>query len=291
MPRVSRLQNSISQLTTLRWDLPVELEHLAYHGFDAISLWRTKLSDIGIDAARKHLERTGIRVSSLQWAGGFTGSDGRTFRESIDDAAEAIQTAEQVGAEVLVVHTGCRGGHTLGHARRLLHESLDVLAPLAADRGVTLAIEPHHPGAAVGCGFMARLAQAVEWVDRFDHPSVRLALDLWQFGHDPSLAGILPDLVKRLALVKVADRIGPPSSDRERLPPGDGTLPLEKLVADLHAAGYRGDLEFEVVGEAVEAAGYDAVLRQLRRVTEGWTRPMRRPVPRQIVRVTSVARR
>ena len=290
-PRVSRLQMSISQLTTYRWDLPVELEHLAYHGFDAIALWRTKVSDVGVDAARQHLDRTGLRVSSLQWAGGFTGSDGRTFRESIDDAAEAIATAERLGAEVLLVHTGCRGGHTLGHALRLLQESLDILAPLASERGVTLALEPHHPGAAVGCGFMPRLTQAVEWVDRFNHPSVRLALDLWQFGHDTSLVGLLPDLVRHLALVKIADRIGPPSSDRERLPPGLGHLPLEQLVGDLHAAGYRGDFEFEVVGEAVEGLGYDSALRHLRRVTDGWTRPVRRPIQREIVRVASPVRR
>lgn len=291
MPRVSRLQLSISQLTTYRWDLPVELDHLAYHGFDAISLWRTKVSDVGIDAARKLLDRSGIRVSSLQWAGGFTGSDGQTFRESVDDAAEAITTAERVGAEVLVVHTGCRGGHTLGHARRLLQESLEILSPLASERGVTLALEPHHPGAAAGCGFMPRLTQALEWVDRFNHPAVRLALDLWQFGHDSTLPGLLPDLVKRLALVKLADRIGPPSSDRERLPPGQGQLPLEELVGELHAAGYRGDFEFEIVGEAVEAVGYDPVLRHLRRVTDGWTGPMRRSVQREIVRVASPVRR
>ncbi len=290
-PRVSRLQLSISQLTTYRWDLPVELDHLAYHGFDAISLWRTKVSDVGVDAARKLLDRSGIRVSSLQWAGGFTGSDGRTFRESVDDAAEAITTAERVGAEVLVVHTGCRGGHTLGHARRLLQESLEILSPLASERGVTLALEPHHPAAAVGCGFMPRLTQALEWIDRFNHPAVRLALDLWQFGHDSTLPGLFPDLVKRLALVKMADRIGPPSCDRERLPPGNGQLPLEELVGELHAAGYRGDFEFEIVGEAVEGLGYDAALRHLRRVTDGWTRPVRRPVQRDIVRVATPVRR
>ena len=291
MSRVSRLQMSISQLTTYRWELPVELDHLAYHGFDAVALWRTKVSDVGVEQTRKLLDRSGIRVSSLQWAGGFTGSDGRTFRESVDDAAEAIETAERVGADVLVVHTGCRAGHTLGHARRLLRESLEILAPLAAGRGVTLALEPHHPAAAVGCGFIPRLAQALEWVDRFDHPAVRLSLDLWQFGHEATLSDLLPDVVKHLALVKLADRIGLPSSDRERLPPGKGHLPLDGIVADLHAAGYRGDLEFEIVGEAVEAVSYDPVLRQLRRVTDEWAGPMRRSVPREIVRVVSPVRR
>lgn len=285
--RVSRSQMSISQLTTFRWELPVEIDHLAFHGFDAMALWRTKVSDVGADETRKLLDRSGIRVSSLQWAGGFTGGEGRTFRESVDDAVEAIEIAERVGADVLVVHAGCRGGHTLGHARRLLEEALLILAPIAAGRGVTLALEAHHPAAAAGGGFLSRLAQALEWVDRFDHPAVRLTLDLWQFGDDPTLHGLVPDLAKRLALVKLADRVGPPSTDRDRLPPGQGDLPLESIVADLHAAGYRGDFEFEIVGEGVEAIGYDAVLTNLRRVADGWAGPARRPVQREIVHVAS----
>ena len=80
------LHTSISELTTLRWDLATEVEGLARHGFRSMSIWRTKLSDLSIDEARETLERAGMRVSSLQWAGGFTGGDGRTFRESLDDA-------------------------------------------------------------------------------------------------------------------------------------------------------------------------------------------------------------
>ena len=84
---------AISQLTTSRWDLPEEIARLADHGFDCLSLWRAKLSDIGPAAAASLLTGAGMRVSSLQWAGGFTGGDGRTFAESIEDAAEAIETA------------------------------------------------------------------------------------------------------------------------------------------------------------------------------------------------------
>ena len=277
MPRVSRPQMSISQLTTYRWDLPVELEHLAYHGFDAISLWRTKVSDVGVDAARQLLDRSGIRVSSLQWAGGFTGSDGRTFRESVDDAAEAITTAERVGAEVLVVHTGCRGGHTRGHSHRLLADALDVLAPEALSRGVTLALKPMHPAAAAGGDFLNDLAHAVRWVERFDHPAVRISLDLWQFGNDPALPGLLADLVPLTAVVQVADCRGLPSADRERLPPGHGTVRLGPLVTALVEHGYSGDFEFELIGEAVEAFGYDHVLAQARLAADTWGRRLRVP--------------
>ena len=63
---------SISQLTTSRSELPEEIASLAGHGFDYLSLWRPKLSDIGHTAAASMLTEAGIRVSSLQWAGGFT---------------------------------------------------------------------------------------------------------------------------------------------------------------------------------------------------------------------------
>jgi sugar phosphate isomerase/epimerase len=274
------LRVSVSELTMLRWDLCEELDHLAWHRLGAVSLWRTKLSDIGLVEARRLIERSGIRVSSLKWAGGFTGSDGRTFRESVADAREAIDTAAAMGAEVLVIHTGCRGGHTLGHAHRIVHEAFDSIVPMAVDRGVTLAIEPLHQAGAPGCGFMNRLSRAVEWVEAYDHPAVRIALDLWQFGHDATLAGLLPVLVPRLALVKVADRVGSPAVDRERLMPGKGEMPLDALLADLLRLGYRGDVEFEVVGEVMEADGYDHVLRQIRAVADGWSRRAGRPAAR-----------
>lgn len=263
---------SLSELSMVRWDLEQELEHLTRHGIDGVGLWRTKLSDIGVATARSLLGRYRCRVSSLQWAGGFTGSDGRNFRESVDDAIDAIETAAAVGARVLVIHTGCRGGHTLGHAHRLLREACEALAPAAWDAGVRLAIQPFHPAAAAGCGFLTRVSQAVEWTDRFDHPAVGLSLDLWQFGHDPALPDLLPRLLRRLFLVKVADRGEAPSSGGERLPPGMGCLPLENLVATLLSLGYAGDVEFDPIGETAEAAGYDQTIREVRQVADAWSR-------------------
>ncbi|NDC64231.1 MAG: sugar phosphate isomerase/epimerase [Planctomycetia bacterium] len=261
---------AISQLTTLRWDLPAEVAHLVEHGFDAISIWRPKLSDVGLEAAVSILSRAGIRVSSLQWAGGFTGSDGRSFRESLADAHEAIEAAATLGARVLVVHSGCRGGHTLSHARRLLLQAVEAIAPAAERAGVTLALKPIHALAAPGCSFLTRLCGAVEVVERFDAPVVRLSLDLWQFGHEPQIMEMAARLASVAAVVQVADRIGPPSPDQERLPAGRGGLPLEAIIAALVDGGYVGDFEFDAVGEAVEAVGYEQTLHQTRRVADDW---------------------
>jgi len=261
---------AISQLTTSRSELPEEIAGLTGHGFDCLSLWRAKLSDIGHAAAASMLTEAGIRVSSLQWAGGFTGGDGRTFAESIGDAAEAIEAAAAVGAPVLVIHSGCRGGHTRAHARRLLVQALETLAPLAGRAGVALAVKPVHAAAAPGCSFLTRAIDALDLIDDLADPAVRMAVDLWQFGDDPELPRLLPRLAAATAVVQVADRIGLPTQELERLPAGHGTLPLESLVLALIDHGYGGTFEFDPVGDTVAALGYDRVLTETRRVADAW---------------------
>lgn len=268
-----------SQLTAPRWELSEELPRLAARGFTALAVWRHKLSDLGPAEARRLLRCTGIRVSSVQWAGGFTGGDGRTFDESVADAAEAIEWAAALASPVVVLHSGCRGGHTRSHARRLLVEAVEQLAPLATQAGVRLAIKPLHRTTAARCSFLTRLVDALELVDalidrRQANACVGLAIDLWHFGDDPDLGSLLPLLIDRTAIVQVADRVGPPTADHERLPAGRGTLPLEDVVAAFVEHGYRGDFEFDPVGEAVEAAGYEAVLDELAAVTAGWSRSL-----------------
>jgi sugar phosphate isomerase/epimerase len=259
---------AISQLTTSRWELPTELAHLAEHGFDAVSMWRPKLSDMGLDESAAILSRSGVRVSSLQWAGGFTGGDGRSFAESVADAREAIDTVAALGGRILIVHAGCRGGHTLSHARRLLLQALETILPAAERAAVTLAVKPFH--AAAGCSFLTRLREAADLIERFDAPALRLSLDLWQFGHEPEVRSLAPRLAALAAVVQVADRHGPPSCEQERVPAGHGSLPLEEIVAALVEQGYAGDIEFDPVGEAVESLGYEQVLDATRQVAGEW---------------------
>jgi sugar phosphate isomerase/epimerase len=265
------LHASISEITTLRWELCREIEHLVRHGFDCIGLWRTKVSDLGTHEVRSLLQRSGIRVSSLQSAGGFTGGDGRSFRESLADARAAIAEAAFLGCPTLVIHTGCRGGHTVGHARRLVREALHDLAPLAGAEGVTLALKPFHPAVAPGCGLLGGWVETAALVEECDHPAVGLALDCWQFAADPAFRAALPHLAAALAVVQVADCTGTPCAAGERLPPGLGALPLADVVGALVAAGYEGDLEFDPVGETVECLGYDGVLGRVRRVADAWS--------------------
>ncbi|MGI9448621.1 MAG: sugar phosphate isomerase/epimerase family protein [Pirellulales bacterium] len=254
------LRIAVSQLATLRWGLAEELCHYTEHGFDAISLWRPKLSDLYLCEARELLNSAGVRVSSIQWPGGFTGSEGQTFRESLEDAYEAIDLAEQLDCPLVVLRTGSRAGHTLSHARRLIRLALEELAPAAEAVGVTLVIKPSQDEAS----FLTTLDDALVILEASDCPNVGLAIDLWSCSEELICLQGSRSVLERIKIVSVADRTKGNSSSCERLPPGAGDLPLTGLLRLLVESGYRGEIEFDPVGQAVSSMGYEELLASLR---------------------------
>jgi sugar phosphate isomerase/epimerase len=259
-----------SELTTLRWSLEEDVAAYAAIGAGAIGVWRQKLADFGEERGAELIADSGLAVSSLQWAGGFTGSDGRTHDESIRDGRQAILSAEALCAGCLIVHSGARGAHTLNHARRLFRQALDKLLPLAEERGVTLAVEPMHGDCGAEWTFLHCLDETTELVAAYDSPSLRIALDTYHWGHEPSLLARCGELASRLALVQLGDGRQPPRGEPNRCRLGSGAVPLRDLVNGLVAAGYDGYFEVELMGEEIEASNYRDRLEESVRAFAEW---------------------
>ncbi len=111
---------SMNEITTFRWSLEEDLEYYQQAGYRAIGIWRQKVSDGDQQVAVERIINSGLTVSNLMWAGGFTGSDGRSLDESIDDARDALDLAASIQAGSLVLYAGGRNNHTQRHAMRLL---------------------------------------------------------------------------------------------------------------------------------------------------------------------------
>ncbi len=94
---------AINEMTTYRWSFEEDVHNYAAAEVSAIGIWRQKLSDFGEDKGIELLAENGMVASSLLWAGGFTGSDGRSFKESVADADEAIRLAAALKAPCLTI--------------------------------------------------------------------------------------------------------------------------------------------------------------------------------------------
>src|SRR4051794_28546312 len=106
---------SMNELTTYRWSLGQDLDNYRDAGYGGIGVWRQKLIDENEDHAVERLSASGLSVSNVSWAGGFTGSDGRTLAESIDDAASAIRLAGLIIVGWSGVFFGGGGKHIASH--------------------------------------------------------------------------------------------------------------------------------------------------------------------------------
>lgn len=252
---------AINEITTYRWTFEEDVHHYTAAGIPAIGVWRQKLSDFGEEKGVELIYEQGLCVSSLLWAGGFTGSEGRTYRESIEDAQDAIHLAAQLGAESLVIYTGPRGGHTANHARRLTVSALQELADQAADADIVLAIEPMHAGCAAEWTYLTSLEETLEMLDAVGSPAAKLVFDTYHLGHSEKTLDMISEVAPRTALVHLGDAKAPPLVEQDRCQLGAGVLPLRQILTDLAAEGYTGWLEVELMGEEVESQDYVELLR------------------------------
>jgi sugar phosphate isomerase/epimerase len=255
---------SMNELTTYRWSFEEDVQHYADEGLDAIAVWRQKLSDYGEEKGIELISECGLAVSSLLWAGGFTGSDGRSHSESIEDAHEAIRLAAQLRAPCVVVYSGPRAGHTHNHARRLLTSALKELLPHATDAGVSLALEPVHSQCAAQWTFLTDLSETVSLLENFDHAHLKLAFDTYHFGTDEAAMKRLAQWTPYLGIVHLGDARRLPDGDQDRCPLGAGIVPLQQIVTTLVAAGYAGYFDIKLMGQEIETVDYRDLLRQSR---------------------------
>jgi sugar phosphate isomerase/epimerase len=253
---MSRL--AISEFSTYRWSLEQEIQELSRRGIRDIGIWRTKLSDIEIDTASDLLYAADMRVSSLSWAGGFTGSCGLSHEHAIDDGISAIRTAARIGAHCLIVHPGSRCGHTGSHARRLFRSALDRLLPVAIDFGVCLGIELMCQQQAPAWTIFESLEQPIELVRKYGTSSLGLVLDLYYAGGEATLLEQTKELCSRIALVQLADRTNGEAGLRCQI--GDGVVPVQAWYDTLQEGGYQGPYEVELHGPAFGQARYRKLL-------------------------------
>jgi sugar phosphate isomerase/epimerase len=256
---------AVNEITTYRWSFEEDVHNYVAAGIGGIGVWRQKLSDFGEEKAVELLGDTPLKVSSLLWAGGFTGTEGRSFKESLEDAGDAVRLAAALEASCLIIYTGPRGGHTHNHARRLIKSAATELAPQAAELGVVLAVEPMHVGCAAEWTFLTDLDETIELLDAVGDTGLKLAFDTYHMGHDPAILGRLVELAPRVAIVQLGDARQPPHGEQNRCPIGEGILPLGEIVSSLARGGYNGFYEVELIGEDIEAADYGELLAKSKR--------------------------
>jgi sugar phosphate isomerase/epimerase len=255
MPRYS-----INETTTYHWSLLEDVAGYQAAGVESIGVWRRKLCDFGEERGVDLLRESGLSVSSFSSAGGFTGSDGQTFREAVDDALDAVRVAAEIQAGCLVVVTGGRAGHTGNHARRLLRDALKELGDAAGASGVQIALQPVHRHPIERWSFLTTPEATLDMLASCNHARVGMVFDYFHLGQEPELCRRIPEMLPWIKIATLCDARPPARSDDDRCLPGQGRLPLAQIVAGLEANGYRGCYDVQLMSSDCWSADYGTLL-------------------------------
>ncbi len=120
--------------------------------------------------------------------------------------------------------------------RRRSAEFLRSVLPRAAERDVTICLEPLSPQET---NFLTTHTEALELIQEIDHPNCRLILDVKAMSSEPTP---IPEIIRHSASRLVHLH----ANDADRRGPGSGDTDFVPILAALGEVGYQGYLSVEV---------------------------------------------
>ncbi len=169
---------SISQVTTYSWDFGEDVINYAKAGMDGIGIFRDKLDNYGAEKGIALLEESPLEVANLIGGGYFLSNPVSTraqIKYGIQDTIEAIEMAQRLNTEVLLMLTGTGNTffQTQATAEDLVVTAMKEVAPVARAAGVKLALEPIH-AKYDGYSFLRTIPQTLDMIDRIGEDNVGL---------------------------------------------------------------------------------------------------------------------
>jgi sugar phosphate isomerase/epimerase len=259
---------SVNSVSSYLQPLAADIALWSDLGVDHVALILPKVEEAGWDAARDMVKGAGLRVSTIF---------GPTYRPLDADRSlgwwdadqegtvDTVEFAASIGAASVYVCSG--GARTLSwdQAAAAFCEFVAPAVKRGNELGVPLLLEPTNPlRADISFIFWQRDA-----MDLARQAGTKVMLDLQSCWYERGLEQVVRKNIDLVGLTQISDfRIGTTETGN-RVVPGDGDIPLERLLAMVLDAGFEGSFDLEVFGPVVEAEGYhSSVRRSVERASE-----------------------
>lgn len=165
---------------------------------------------------------------------------------------QAIEAAAALGAPNIYIVTGPRGSLDWEEAAERLAQLISPCRELAAARNVTLMVET------------ANLLNADIHIAHTLDDTIRAAeiaeigvcIDLGACWFESGLKNKFARAMPNTSLVQVSDYVLGDRFTPCRAVPGDGIVPLERLIGQLLDLGYQGVFDIELTGPRIDAEGH-----------------------------------
>jgi sugar phosphate isomerase/epimerase len=246
---------SVSAMCTAGWDLDHDLAFWAHAGVSNVGIALRKLEAAGLATATGRVADAGLRVTNLLGLG-FNLADRSRWPAHQERLVAAVESAAAMEAECFVLTTGSAGSMTWEDAADALEQAIAPVVAAAVSCGVPFAFEHTNP-LRVDVGFVHTLRDMLELARRLEVGVVMECNACWA---ERGLADTIEAGSDLFRLVQVSDFVIGTLCTPQRAVPGDGDIPLERILGQVVAAGYVGVFDLELLGPRIEEEGYAAAI-------------------------------
>lgn len=249
---------SVNGMAALALPLPQELELYRRLGVQSFGLPAAKLIQTPQSVVDRLMRSVQAELAYLFVPFSASPEDADGWGRQVALLSNAVTVAARYGAPTVYFTTGPSGVLTWDQAAHRLADAIAPVLKMARDCGIWLAVEN---SMSIRCdiSFVHSVRDAASLAEELD---LGLCVDLYCAWQERDLVGTLGSVLNRVQLVQVADfRVGTLSVPN-RWVPGDGDLPLRRLLNEVWSLGYRGLVDLELAGPAIDAEGAQSALRR-----------------------------
>ncbi len=253
-PRISLHQVAFIQESTTDFVAHCRQLGVAHMTLVSLRLMQPEL----VAEVRERAEQGGPRTATLNHPFALYPNIEEDRGAAAEGLLKAMDVAAALGTKAIYLQTGGRGGLSWEQAAARFAALLAPARDLAAARGMTLMIEN-------ASAFNADIHIAHTLADTITLSEISgagICIDLQPCWAEAGLAQLFRRAMPMTGLVQVSDYVLGDRSAPCRAVPGDGAIPLERLIGELLEAGYEGLFDLELVGPRIEAEGALAASRR-----------------------------
>lgn len=257
----SKMQNfpfafGVSQFTTRPCTFEQDVDRYARLGVEMIEVCEEKLDEKRFAEQMEMIAAGNLKVSAIQpLVRTFGSSQMQPQPKSLHARTARLRTSIERLAPFapgcpFILNTGAPEGGNIQGLIDIVIKEVSELAAFATRYDVKLALEPLNPTAMNTETAIWTVSQAMDIIDKIDSDNVGLCLDLWNCWQDAEIIEEITRAGCRIFALQVSDwRM--PRSGADRLIPGDGSIPLGRLLHKVHEAGYFGACTVEIFSQHV----------------------------------------
>jgi sugar phosphate isomerase/epimerase len=251
---------SINALSSYRWSFEEDLALWRDLGVRWAGLIGAKCGG-DLDSGLARMAEAGIRASTVI-AAGFDLARPQTWDSTRDDLIATLDTVAKYGGWSVYITPGRTTFAPWSDVLEIFAEAIAPCAAHASGLETRLAFEPSQRP---DVSFVNTIRDGISVAER---TGLGIVVDFGNCWMERDFRETLLRAAPHIALVQVGDvpfgsvsgpGMPPPGG---RVPFGEGSLPIARMLIDVRDTGYNGPIELELPGPLGESEGYESVIRR-----------------------------